>query len=252
MSSVISSLPQRFAPTPLIESLRLHWSKWLELFSVIAAIETVLWTEGRARFAVYLLANVWVLYIALRQRRSAQELGMTRKGLAASAWIIPAGAATALVILGMGQVYGTLHILFGIMPIALHVGAYALWALMQQFVAQSFFFLQIESLTGSSRKAIIGSGLIFGLLHIPNPVLVIVTTIGGLVFSEMFSRYRNIYPLAFAHAAIALAIAVSLPDDVHRHMRVGIGYIHYKQAERPSVPIAPPSEGRMPPRHAVE
>lgn len=245
-TSLGSTFPHRIVSIAFAESLRLHWKKWIELVSVITAIELVLWNEGPARFVLYLIANVWVLYVALRQGRTARELGVGRGGFSASAWIMAAGAGMALAIMGMGATYGTLHILFGVKPIVLHVGAYALWALMQQFVAQSYFFLQIEELTGSSRKAVIGSGLIFGLLHIPNPVLLIVTTIGGLAFSEMFCRYRNIYPLAFAHAAVALAIAVSLPNSVHRHMRVGIGYINFRNAEQPSVPIAPPSEDMAP------
>jgi membrane protease YdiL (CAAX protease family) len=249
LSSLVSTFPHRIVSVPFAESLRVHWKKWIELVSVITAIELVLWNEGMARFVLYLVANVWVLYVALRQGRSARELGVGSSGFSASAWIMAAAAGTALAIVGMGVANGTLHILFGVKPIVLHVGAYALWALMQQFVAQSYFFLQIEALTGSSRKAVIGSGLIFGLLHIPNPVLLIVTTIGGLLFSALFCRYRNIYPLAFAHAAVALAIAVSLPNNVHRHMRVGIGYINFKNAERPSVPIAPPSENMASPPH---
>jgi len=248
-SSLGSTFPNRIVSVPFAESLRIHWKQWVELVSVITAIELVLWNEGAARFVLYLVANVWVLYVALRQGRTARELGVGSRGFSASAWIMAAGAGMALAVVVMGTAYGTLHVLFGVKPIVLHVGAYALWALMQQFVAQSYFFLQIEALTGSSLKAVIGSGLIFGLLHIPNPVLLIVTTIGGLVFSEMFCRYRNIYPLAFAHAAVALAIAVSLPNSVHRHMRVGIGYINFKTAERPSMPIAPPSESTVPPPH---
>jgi membrane protease YdiL (CAAX protease family) len=246
-SSLGSTFPNQIISVPFAESLRLHWKKWVELVSVITAIELVLWNEGLARLALYVVANVWVVFVAFRQGRTARELGIGARGFSESSWIMAAGAGMALAVVGMGVANGTLHILFGVKPIVLHVGAYALWALMQQFVAQSYFFLQIEALTGSSRKAVIGSGLIFGLLHIPNPVLLIVTTIGGLLFSALFCRYRNIYPLAFAHAAVALAIAVSLPNDVHRHMRVGIGYIHFRNAERPSVPIAPPSENMAPP-----
>lgn len=209
---------------------------------MVGAIEAVLWTEGSTRFILYVLANIWILYAALRHRRSARELGVSLTGFRESAWIMIAGAALALVILGVGTVSGTLHILFGVTPVVSHVLAYCLWAVMQQFVAQSYFFLQIESLTGSSRKAVVGSGLLFGLLHIPNPALLMATTVGGLAFSALFRRYRNIYPIAIAHALVALAIAVSVPDSVHRHMRVGIGYLHYGTRERPSVPIAPPQE----------
>jgi hypothetical protein len=30
-----------------------------------------------------------------------------------------------------------------------------------------------------------------------------------------------------AHAILGLTIAITVPDNIHRHMRVGIGYYHY-------------------------
>jgi membrane protease YdiL (CAAX protease family) len=237
-----SSVYGSFAGIARSARLRYAWPEWLELFSVIGAIESVLWTEGRTRWILYLFANAWIIFAALRHRRSARELGVSSYGLRSCAWIIIAGAALALAVIALGAMHGTLHVLFGVMPIATHITLYVLWAVMQQFVAQSYFYLQIEKLTQSSNKAVVGAAVIFALLHIPNPVLSVVTFIGGLAFSEMFRRYRNIYPIAIAHALVALSIAVSLPDDVHRHMRVGIGYLHYHRSEKPSVPVAPPSE----------
>ena len=44
---------------------------------------------------------------------------------------------------------------------------------------------------------------------------------------ELFRRHRTLYPLAVAHALVALSLAISVPETVLHDMRVGIGYIHF-------------------------
>jgi membrane protease YdiL (CAAX protease family) len=92
---------------------------------------------------------------------------------------------------------------------------------------QSFFYVRMESLLGS-RRAVWGAALLFCLAHFPSTVLTLMSFIGGLLFCEMFRRYRNIFPLGLVHAALGLTIAASLPDRLLHHMRVGIGYLLYR------------------------
>ena len=101
-----------------------------------------------------------------------------------------------------------------------------LWALIQEFILQSFFFNRFEELYGSSAAVWIASTL-FAAMHLPSPVLTIATLIGALFFCEMFRRYRNIYPLAIVHAMLGLTVAITTPDSLLHHMRVGIGYLRY-------------------------
>ena len=103
---------------------------------------------------------------------------------------------------------------------------YALWALEQEFILQSFFYVRMESLLGS-RRAVWGASLLFCVAHLPSPVLTLMSLIGGLLFCEMFRRYRNIFPLGLVHGALGLTIAASLPDRWLHHMRVGLGYLTY-------------------------
>ena len=103
---------------------------------------------------------------------------------------------------------------------------YAIWALQQEFILQSFFYVRLESLLGS-RRAAWGGALLFCIAHLPSPVLTLLGFIGGLLFCEMFRRYRNIFPLGLIHATLGLTIAASVPDSLLHHMRVGLGYILY-------------------------
>lgn len=104
---------------------------------------------------------------------------------------------------------------------------YAIWAMQQEFILQSFFYLRLESLLGS-RRALLGAACLFSAAHLPSPLLTLLSFIGGLLFCEMFRRYRNIFPLGLVHAVLGLTIAASLPDSMLHHMRVGLGYLLYR------------------------
>jgi hypothetical protein len=50
------------------------------------------------------------------------------------------------------------------------------------------------------------------------------TLVGALFFTEMFRRYRSIYPLGLVHALLGIAIAYSFPNNLMHHMRVGLSF----------------------------
>ena len=71
------------------------------------------------------------------------------------------------------------------------------------------------------------AALLFAATHVPSPLLTLLSFGGGLLFCEMFRRYRSIYPLGIVHAMLGLTIAMIMPDSLLHHMRVGIGYLRY-------------------------
>jgi membrane protease YdiL (CAAX protease family) len=79
--------------------------------------------------------------------------------------------------------------------------------------------------------------VLFASAHIPNPVLVVATLAVGICFTQLFRRYRNIWGLGIAHGLLGLALTLSVPNDVHHHMRVGIGYLRYHPS--PNTPAPP-------------
>ena len=70
-------------------------------------------------------------------------------------------------------------------------------------------------------------GIMFSATHIPNLILMVATLVAGIVFAEVFARYRNIWPLALAQAVGGLLLAAVAPDVLIHHMRVGPGYFFY-------------------------
>jgi membrane protease YdiL (CAAX protease family) len=103
---------------------------------------------------------------------------------------------------------------------------YSVWSLEQEFILQSFLFLRLESLLRSRWAVFVAAGF-FALAHIPSPILTVLSLLGGLVFCELFRRYRNIYALGAVHALLGLTIASSFSDRWLHHMRVGIGYLTF-------------------------
>jgi membrane protease YdiL (CAAX protease family) len=191
-----------------------------------ALLEAALWTEGSAQKTCSGVAAVWILLAVLMQRRPAEQLGVGRQGLRQSLWVIPVGAAAAAMAVAVAWGVGSLHVLWSPKPVA-HALLYVVWATVQQFILQSFFFVNLEELLGEGRKALLASALLFSAAHIPNPVLVGSTFVAALFLTAVFRRYRNIYPLGVAHGLLGLALAVSAPDALLRHMRVGIAYLHF-------------------------
>lgn len=191
-----------------------------------ALITVTIWTPLPAQRILFWISAAWFLVTAVLAKLRGDPLGFKRPPLFMTVTTI---SLTILIAVGMGAVaawVGTLHGLFGVRAPLLHASTYLLWSVVQQYIQQSFFFARIEKLVSGVLASLI-TAVLFGLAHLPNPVLTAATFAGGWILSELFRRYRSIYPLAVAHGLIGLAIAVSVPDAIHHHMRVGIGYLRY-------------------------
>ena len=205
--------------------LSANLSDSLQVGLIFALIMVAVWTPpGRVSTIVSLVATFCILWFAVRGRYSVRELGLSRPGSGAMV-ILGSGILLIVAIVFAGWL---LHDLGPAQPVPWRrAWKYAIWALEQEFILQSFFFVRLESLLGS-RRAVMAAALLFAAPHVPSPLLTGLSLIGGLLFCEMFRRYRNIFPLGLIHAAIGLTIAASLPDSLLHHMRVGLGYLLYR------------------------
>lgn len=208
---------------------------WLQLLMVYASLEGALWTMGAVQTALIALTAALVAAWSLSEPRFWPDLGLDPRSIRLGWWIVPIAVAVAGLILLAAWRWHTLRPPADRLPRHLKVPVYLIWALMQQFLVQSFFFLRLEQLLHSGRRAVFVTALLFSSAHIPNPVLVPVTLIGGLLLSELFCRYRTIYLLAVAQVLVALSLLISVPATVMRDMRVGIGYVCYHAAKCGSV-----------------
>lgn len=201
---------------------------WREVLLVYASLEIALWTAGVVQGLFIALTVALTIAWTFSKRHPWPDLGLNPASVRRGWWIAPVGAAVAVLILLAAWRWHTLRPPAGGMAVYLSVLLGLIWAFAQQFLAQSFFFLHFEHLLRSGRRAVIATALLFSSAHIPNPVLVPVTLAGGLIFSELFRRNRTLYLLAVAHALVALALAISVPETVLHDMRVGISYISFR------------------------
>jgi len=228
MSEAILPLPSQVQSKPLA-----RWVSALEVFAAWGLIEATTWTHGRTQSGLFWISAAFIFVSTIARRPRLRDLGLGLHGLRSTLWVIPAAIAISGIAVLIAQHLGTLHPLFGVIGIATHSFAYFIWAIVQQFILQSYFFVRLEQLL-SSRLTAIASTVLFTLVHIPNPVLMSVCFFAGWAACEIFRRQRNIYCLGVAHAILGLTIAVTVPNHIQRHMRVGIGYFHYhSQTEIP-------------------
>ena len=189
-------------------------------------LQLTLWTEGELRWVAASGVALWIIGVTIYHHPRLRELGLSWAGFAGSLWVV------GLAVLGGGAMLLGAHRAGILHPYVLHrtllaaAFGYLIWTFEQQFMVQSFFFLRLEQLLGS-RKAVWAAAGLFAVAHLPNPVLVPATLIAGLVFCELFRRYRNIYTLAIAQAILGMCLAAAVPDSWHHHMRVGIGYLSW-------------------------
>ena len=200
---------------------------WFQLVAVYVLIECALWsspTAIRNRWA--LIAALTVLVFVLLDRPSLQRLGLRLPNtLGASIVLAMSFAAALLLIFGVLGLGGQIDAGTAL-PNLYRSGGYVIWAVLQEFLLQSFLFTRCEELFGGS-TAVWAAATLFAAAHLPSPILTTFALAGGLFFCEMFRRYRSIYPLAVVHAALGLTVAVTMPDSLMHHMRAGIGYLQF-------------------------
>ncbi len=205
-----------------------QWATALEVLLVYAGILLYIWrwqfTYPRAWMA--LLAVVLASHMA--HRDTLRGLGLTFVELRASArLILPLAAAVYVPVEILGFASGRLTLIAPGWRTLVSFAGYLVWCAFQQYVAQSYFHCRLMTLIPNRHVSSLAVALLFGAAHIPNPILMVATIIGGFILSEVFARHRNIWPLALAQAAGGFLIAALSPASLIHNMRVGPGYFFY-------------------------
>jgi hypothetical protein len=196
----------------------------LEITIVFSLIGVAVWTPpGHAQLFVSLLATACVVAFAVAGKWGPSQLGLTQP-LTGAVSILVAGALACGAIVLVGILFRSVGPGYNVS--LSRSWQYAIWALEQEFILQSIFFVRLEEVVGSQRAMIV-SAVLFALVHVPSPILMLLSFVGGILFCELFRRWRNLYPLGVIHAGLGLTIAASFPDKWMHHMRVGIGYLMF-------------------------
>jgi hypothetical protein len=205
--------------------------QWLSLADVTLFPAFIVWFIWRLQFTArgtWVIFLVWLVASFLLHRDTAKTLGWradniwpaTEQALALFS-LMAAGLVMMGFLLGASQ-----HL----PPISVSLPAgYFAFCVLQQVALNSLLHNRMLSLVQNEWVAAGLTGAIFAACHWPNPVLVPLTLVGGVVMSWMFGRVRNIIPLAIGQFLLGMLVGWAFPMAWHHHMRVGPGYYTWRQ-----------------------
>jgi Type II CAAX prenyl endopeptidase Rce1-like len=143
-----------------------------------------------------LLGAVYLDLSVARGGRTLASYGITGANLRAS-------AAWSAVIVGIVLAAGLIITSLANRPVPsdfwLLLAVYPVWGFAQQFMVQGVFHENLLRLGVPASWAIAATTALFALAHHPTSRLMYISAAGGLAFSALFARFRNIVPLGVAH-----------------------------------------------------
>jgi len=172
--------------------------------------------------AVPVVLAVGFMFYSHRERgETAQEIGFRTDNFLAACrlLVLPTALVVFLVVVvswfANGAFLGPWRNRFLLLPI---------WALFQQYALNGFINRRAELAFGKGFRSVLLVAVVFSLLHLPNPLLAILTFLGGLVWAAVYQRQPNLFALALSHAVSSLTLALAVSPKLLDSLRVGFKY----------------------------
>lgn len=202
-----------------------QWLSALELLFFYACVLLYIWRWQHTHPRTWIGLVLALMLTHIFHRDDWRSLGLTLHNLRANATsVLPIMLALYALLLTAGFASGRLRLLApGAVSLRYFLG-YGVWCVCQQYLTQSYFHNRLMAVISNRNLSSLLVALMFGAAHLPNPVLTVVTTVAGFIFSEVFARHRNIWPLALVQTVGGILIAAVTPASLIHNMRVGPGY----------------------------
>ena len=206
--------------------------RWLSAADVVIFPSFILWFIWQLQFTAHwtwVFFAIWIAATFLLHHDSPAAVGwrVDNLWLATRQAFIPFGLmAAGLIIMGL-FVGAPRRIPPGLLSVTRYLGYFA-FCLLQQVALNSVVQNRMLDLIRNEWVASVFTGVVFAACHWPNPVLVPLTFVAGTAMAWMFSRARNIIPLAVGQALLGTMVAWAFPPTWVHHLRVGPGYYNFK------------------------
>ena len=211
--------------------LRTRRRDLLELSGIYALILVVIWTPRPWQAALWVVAAAGIITIAWLSFEGFRPMGLCTANLVRSLWAVAFAMGVAGIAVMFALRMHTLHMPETPLLFLRRYGLYVIWAAVQQIILQWFFLSRARRLLPDATSAAALTAGLFAVAHLPNPVLTLITLVFGLASCLFFLHYRNLVPLAIAHAILGISIGITVPGAIDHNMRVGIGYLTYVEHE---------------------
>ncbi len=184
-------------------------TKWRLPAQIAAALLMPLWLSVGLRLGTsfsridqaFIVASS--LYLALRLMERAQRWHWIG---GPSAWAIPASSVAMAIALALA-LHGSSEIIF---PDAVTALRYIGWAAIQQLILSRVVADRLSALGWSVPWVSLCAATAFALLHAPNQSLMLLTLVGGLLWTWNWQRHRALLPNVFAHALCGLIASAAI------------------------------------------
>jgi membrane protease YdiL (CAAX protease family) len=214
------------------EQLPAGVERWLPLWEIASVVTSCLIAEwavfvfiGRNKLIMAIpigLAFALMLYSHWERGEGLRDIGLRVDNFVASCRLlfIPTALAVILIV-----TFGwlTSHGDFGA-PWRWRFVALPVWALLQQYVLNGFINRRAQMALGAGAKSIALIAIAFSILHLPSPLLALLTLGAGITWGFVYQRAPNLYALALSHAAVSLTLALTISPYWLNGLRVGFKY----------------------------
>ena len=154
-------------------SVRLRaWGATLEIVAIFSAIFLFIWRVRAIWPASWIVVLAFVALSNAVRRETPAILGLTMRGLTSGLGKVGPALllVAALVLLGAAWLGTIRHVAFW--PAAVGLAVYCAWGLLQQYIVNGFFVNRLNEIVRRPHVAPATAGILFSLLHLPNPLLI--------------------------------------------------------------------------------
>lgn len=201
-----------------------------EIVSVVVSILIAEWValaffgSGKLIVAIPVILTFVLMFVSHRLRaENLRDIGIRFDNFAGATFKLAAPTiAAAMLMVATGWILHSLRL--GLVSERPRYLLLPMWAFAQQYVMQGFINRRAQLTLGKGWKSVLLVAVVFGLLHLPNLGLALLTLVAGLWWAATYQRTPNLLALAVSHTVLTVLLALSLPPAWLNNLRVGFKY----------------------------